>query len=267
MRRALKHLQDNIHTHMLIPSHVDISQALDPLRKELIDLQAGVSMDCVINGTRQQKTVKALISCIIADHPQACDITRHLGVAANKACRLCWVSKEEKSKYSKDMLSHRNTRRRVETDLIVQEMKKMRSSLQLSNQKFKALSTATGIRPISCPFQGVIVDTHIQAFPDFDHFMDLGLVMRMFAFITESLSEKQLEEVELRMKCLKLPWGWNAINLNLKSVAKKMKPMTYMRKLCVLGIYPFQGFLEPPIYSLLVNLLSLRALMFTTINS
>ena len=53
----------------------------------------------------------------------------------------------------------------------------MRSSLQLSNQKFKALSTATGIKPTSCPFQGVIVDTHIQAFPDFDHFMDLGLVI------------------------------------------------------------------------------------------
>ena len=112
----------------------------------------------------------------------------------------------------------------------------------------KALETLTGIRPIPCPLQGVDVDPHIQAIPDFDHFMDLGLVMRLFAYISQTLSNKQKAEVEIRMKSLPLPRGWNKINFNLQSVAKKMKPMSYMRKMCVLGVYLFEGYLETPIY-------------------
>ena len=105
------------------------------------------------------------------------------------------------------------------------------------------------------------MDPHIQAFPDFDHFMDLGLVTRLFAFITNSLTNAQKEEIETRLTCLTLPRGWNKINLNLHSSSKKLKPMTYMRKLCVLGLYLFQGFIEAPIRSLLVNLLHLRGMI------
>ena len=248
---------------MLVPPQVALHEALVPLKEDLVTLRQGVKMQAYVNGERKEVMVKAAISFVVSDHPQGCELARHLGVAANKNCRFCWTSKEQRSEYHPDMLNHRNTRRKEQTNVIVRQMLRLKSEQKLNKTKMKALQTLTGIRPLPCPLESVEVDLHLQAIPDFDHFMDLGLVMRLFAYISSTLSEKEKEEAEVRMKSLSLPRGWNKFNLNLNSVAKKMKPMTYMRKMCVLGIFLFQGFLEPPIHSLLVHLLQLRGLMLS----
>ena len=116
----------------------------------------------------------------------------------------------------------------------------------------------TGLRITSCPFDRVEVDPHVQAFPDFDHFFDLGLSLRLLNYITPNLTESQEQDIQTRLQCLSTPRGWNKIKLDLHGTSKKRKPMSYIKKLLVLGLYLFRGFIDKAVQSLLVNLIHLR---------
>ena len=245
---------------MLIPPNAPLLEALKPVREDLIQLYKGFKASKYEDNKSVLVEAKGAISVIIGDHPQACEISRHLGVPANMNCRLCWVSIEDRGTYSSKLFDYNYTRRRVQTDLIIQQMSE---ELERKNTKkhLEELQKKTGIRYQACPLDGVEVDPHLQCFPDFDHFFDLGLCMRFFNFICNSLTSQQQEDVNVRLKSIQMPRGWNSFTLNLRSVSKKMKPMTYIRKLCVLSLYLFKGFIEDDVYDLLQNMIMLRGLL------
>jgi hypothetical protein len=242
---------------MLIPPEVDLKDALAPVCKDLIKLQKGVTLKEFKDNRCIDIEVKGGISCIIADHPQACDLSRHLGVNANQNCRLCWSDKFDRSNFSTSILHHENTRRRTQTDVIVAQTKELLETKYSINRQ-RELQKMSGIRATQCPLQGVDVDPHIQCFPDIDHLLDLGLTKVLFDYINSTLSVKQLDDIKLRYESLSLPAGWSRINLNLKSGSKKMKPMTFMRKLAILGCFLYKDLIDKKLQKLLVDLLKLR---------
>ena len=77
------------------------------------------------------------------------------------------------------------------------------------------MQTKTGIRYQACPIQVVEVDPHLQCFPDFDHFFDLGLYMRLFNFICKALTSQQQQDVNVKLNSIQMPRGWNSFTLNL----------------------------------------------------
>ena len=124
--------------------------------------------------------------------------------------------------------------------------------------KKEELQRKTGIRNEPCPLRGVEVDPHLQCFPDFDHFFDLGICMRLFSFVCGAISKQEQAAVEVRLRGIEMPRGWNKFSLHLRSVSKKMKPMTYIRKLCLLGVYLFKDIVNSDLHTLMVKLLHLR---------
>jgi hypothetical protein len=180
-----------------------------------------------------------------------------LGVAANKNGRECWCTKKTRFKFTKIILEHDQTRTKPQTDLIVQQLQNQRHLV--SNAALKEKMTLCGIRLTKDPFENLQIDAHIQVFPDIDHLLDLGILKRILDYIVGNLEAKQIASIEKRYQDLELPLGWNRIYLNLKSTSKKMKPMTYNRKLAVLAVYLFRGFMNKTIEELLIGLLKLRS--------
>ena len=227
--RAAKHLQENIHTVMLIPPNVPLLDAVKPVRNDLIALYKGFHACKYEENKVMDVEVKGAISVNIGDHPQACEISRHLGIPANMNCRICWVPIDKRSTYSSKLFDHQYTRRRVQTDLIIQQMSE---ELEKKNTKkhLEEMQTKTGIRYQECPLHAVEVDPHIQCFLDFDHFFDLGLCMRLFNFISNSMTSQQQEEMHVRLNCMQMLRGWNSFRLNLRSVSEKMKPCASLCK-------------------------------------
>ena len=260
IRRQMKHFPDSIYTVMLIPPNVSLKEALQPIRSDLIKLQQGYKALKYEENKATEVEVKGAISALICDHPQACELSRHLGTAALMNCRMCWVNIKDKSRFSEKFFNHHYTRRRVQTDLVVRQMESILATKN-TKAKTKELQKKSGIRCEICPLHGVEVDPHLQSFPDFDHFFDLGLCMRLFNFICESLSTEDEEKVHIRLKGIKMPRVWNSFALNLRSVSKKMKPMTYIRKLCILGVYLFKGLIHDDIYKLLIRMIKLRGML------
>lgn len=246
---------------MLIPPQAPLHEALQPLREDLSLLQKGVEMKYVEDGKTSKVVVKAAISCIVADHIQACELCRHIGVNATMNCRACWVDKEHRADHTLSVLEHHTTRTRAQTDMVVEQVRKL---LQVKNNpsRMKRFQTLSGIRTVDCIFKGVEVDPHTQCFPDPDHFLDLGLLVRFFDYANSILSNQQKEEVHMRFNSLDSKRGWNRIAINLHSTSKKMQPMTYMRKLAVLCLYLYRGLLDESLTKLLVDLLHLRAAIF-----
>ena len=107
--RRYKHHQQNIHTFMLIPPDAPLEAALKPLREDLILLEKGVEMKYTEDGKISKVVVKAAISCLIADHIQACEICRHIGVNATMNCRACWIDKEHRADHTVSVLPHEST--------------------------------------------------------------------------------------------------------------------------------------------------------------
>ena len=140
--------------------------------------------------------VKGAISCIVADLPQACGLSRHLGIQANKNCRIRWVNKSDRVIYSSKLFNEGYTRRRAQTDVVVQQMNELMQEHKYSVTKNKVFQTMAGIRRLPCPLEGVEVDPHTQCMPDFDHFFDLGLCMRLLNYIEQNLLEIQMKEVK-----------------------------------------------------------------------
>ena len=245
---------------MLLPPHISLCFAIEPLRIDLIKMQQGVLFNQYSGDKVEKILVKGLISCLIADHPQACDISRHLGVNANQNCRACWVSKEERTKFTSKILDHAQTRRRHQTDVIVDNMRR-KLSQRFSVMKQKALQKESGIRVMDCPLKGVDFDPHIQCFPDIDHFLDLGLMKVLFEYINSLMTEKQVEIIQKRYEYLQLPVRWHRIALHLKSGSKKTKPMTYMRKIGLLGTVLYRGLIDDHLQNLLLKLLHLRGMI------
>ena len=260
IRRGVKHIQDNIQTVMLIPANVNLDDAIKPVRDDLITLYKGFKAPAYEDGKIREVEVKGALSIIVADHPQACEISRHLGVPAQMNCRICWTTKEERAKYSDKCFNYRYTRRRVQTDLIVQQMRQQ-LEIRYTKTKQNKLQHDTGIRCEDCPLRGVEVDPHLQCGPDFDHFFDLGICLRLFNFICHSLTSQEQQQVEVRLKGINMPRGWNNFSINLKSVSKKMKPMSYVRKLCILGIYLFKSLIPEDIEKLMRRMIKLRGML------
>ena len=205
---------------MLIPALVTLSEALEPIRQDLIQQYKGFKT-LIYKDQKVTVEVKGAISFIICDHPQACEISHHLGVPAKMNGHMCWINKNECSKYADKIFNHRFTRRRLQTDLIVQQMKDVLSSKKKKKSKQEELQRETGIRCEACPLKGVEVDPHVQCYPDFDHFYDVGLCMRLFNFISNRLSPQEQKNVEIRLKSLPMPRSWNKFSPNLQSVSKK----------------------------------------------
>ena len=248
---------------MLIPPQVALTQALAPLRQDLAVLRKGVDMKHLSSpsGEISNVTVKGMISCIIADHIQACELCRHIGVNANKNCRACWVDKIDRTDETLFIRDHNITRTRFQTNMVVSKAREWLEE-KYNITRVKAFQKLSGISIVNCPLEGVEVDPHIQCFPDPDHFLDLGLLVRLFEYVNGTLSASQKEQVHFRFQHLESRRGWNKIIINLYSSSKKMQPMTYMRKLAVLSLYLYNGFLEEQLTDLLIDLLHLRGLIF-----
>ena len=84
IRRQMKHLQDNIYTVMLIPPNVSLKEALQPIRSDLIKLQKGYKALKYEENKATEVEVKGAISALIFDHPQGCELSRHLGTSFNE---------------------------------------------------------------------------------------------------------------------------------------------------------------------------------------
>ena len=180
---------------MLIPPNVLLYDALQPLRRDLRMLENGLNVQCWDGTKAKQIRVAGAISCLIGDHPQACDTSRHLGNMAKKNCRFCHVDILERMIWDEELLDHTMTRRRLQSDSIVQQLKEEHKLPTLSATAKKALSTKYGIRNEPCPYQGLHVDTHLQAFPDVDHLIDLGLLKSLLNFMVSELSGSDKEEL------------------------------------------------------------------------
>ena len=196
IQRRFKHCQRNVNTLMLVP-HVSLCSAIERLRADLIKLQKGVFFNEYEEEKVNKILVKGLISCVVSDHPQACDISRHLGVNANQNCRLCWTNKAERAKFSSIILDHSQTRRRQQTDIIVSNMRESLSS-KFSQTKQNQLQKECGIRIIDCPSQGVDFEPHIQCFSDIDHLIDLGLMEDLFEYINSLMGTKGVSVIQTR---------------------------------------------------------------------
>ena len=242
---------------MLIPPHVALHEALEPLRLDLLKLQEGVQLQQYMKGKAQKVLVKGLISCVIADHPQACELSRHLGVNANQNCRSCWTSKEERIKFTGSILDHSMARKKLQTDVVVFNIKRQLAK-KFSVTKQKQLQKECGVRAMACPLEGVEYDPHVQCFPDVDHLIDLGLMNVYFDYVNSLMGEKEISIISTRYEYLSLPARWYRINLNLKSGSKKMKPMSFMRKLGLLGSVLYRGLIDEDLETLLLKLLHLR---------
>lgn len=194
---------------MLVPPGVPLFEALKPLREDLKLLGKGVEMKKAEgDNTMTTVTVKGGISCLIADHIQACENCRHIGVSALLNCRSCWVHKVYRSDHTINLLDHETTRTKEQSDMIVTQI---RDLLKQKNNptRQKRFQKMCGIRAVDNCFAGIEVDPHLQSFPDPDHFIDLGLLARFFDYVNSTLSNQQKDQVHLRFNNLESRRGWN----------------------------------------------------------
>ena len=162
MRSKLKSMKEHIYTLLLIPPDASLYHAMEPLRRDLAELQKGVNFDMLVEGKVTKICVAGAISILVGDHSQACDNTHHLGKRALKNFRSCHVHIEDRTIWDIEILDHSMTRRRRQTDVIVSQLKKEMNLPHLSATAKKILFTKYGIRLASCTFAGLIVDPHLQ---------------------------------------------------------------------------------------------------------
>ena len=248
---------------MLVPPHASLYDALQPLRRDLKHLENGIEIETWKETEgRKTMTMRGAISCLIADHPQACENTRHMGNMAKKNCRTCHVDKSERTVWDPIILDHSFTRRRLQTDVICRQMTAESSLPHLTATDRNGIATKYGIRCSPCLFTGLDIDPHLQSFPDVEHMVDLGLLRVLLSFMISQLTEKEKKELQERLDCFQYPRGWSRLTVKLIDSKGQLKqPMSCMRKVAALSFVLFEGLAAPELIDLLYQLLHLRSLL------
>jgi hypothetical protein len=141
---------------MIIPPHVSLYDALDPIRNDLKILEKdGIQVQYINEfGVNENMIVKGRISFLIADSPGRSEYNRHMGIKARKNCSSCTVDVSERASTSVDILSATYVRRVSQTDMIQIQMEEekeyKKQQIENSNQIarddfYKSLRTKYGI--------------------------------------------------------------------------------------------------------------------------
>ena len=125
-------------------------------------------------------------------------------------------------------------------------------------QYLSQLQSECGVRAVSCPFEGVAVDPHLQAVPDPDHFLDLGITRLLINHISNQLTKTQRNIVNTRIKYFPFPKGWKKINITF-SDSKKHQPMSFVKKAAIICLFVFRGLVQDSLLNLLRDLIIIRS--------
>ena len=245
----------------LIPPNVDDYDALKLLREDVKALQNGFTIfhqekECFLR-------IVGAISLIIADHVEACKLTRHLGNAALKNGRECWTSIQSRIDTQLDFTSFNMTRRRAQTDIVVRQTT-IRYLANPNKSNLKNLQKSTGIRMGKCPFEGLEVDPHLQTVTDLDHMFDLGIVKTLLDHIVTKLTTSEKELCATRLRYFPSPPGWNSIKMPFEKVAKKFQPISFMRKYLIVAQYVYKGLITNALFDLLNKTIELRGYLYAS---
>lgn len=143
-RSQHRRCQKYVFTLMLIPPGIDFYAAMAPIREEIKKLEAGIEIMVLGHQGAHKKTIKGSISCLIGDHPQGIEYSRHLGVGASLGCRFCTVCTELRSCWVHSILEYKETRRREQTDVIVRQIREEKA-LEKRTSYLSKISTKYGI--------------------------------------------------------------------------------------------------------------------------
>ncbi len=261
IRVAYKYSRKYVFTLMLLPPHVSLHEALAPLRRDLAELERGISVQVhpPPHGQEAQTiTVTGSVSMLLADHVQACSNCCHLGNNANLNCLSCLMKKEDRLVYSPDVLNYNMTRNLSQHAVMLQQMHRQMGPLP-SAGRVREVKSLYGISTDPLPF-GNTVDPFTQSFPCVGHAMDLGLMGRLTNFMLSLLSQREHREFVARQTNLDYPRGWTRLpTFKSKMKGRLGEPIKVTKKLGLLAFYLFQGLVPPDVLSLVSSLLELRS--------
>ncbi len=203
--------------------------------------------------------IKAAMSCIIADHVQACYNCEHMGNNAEKNCRYCMASKAQRTDVDLPILEWRMTRT---NDQSVEFVKQMHAAMGPNPTDNKRADTCYeyGIREKTPLFFGTI-DAHQQSLICIGHLINLGLLSRLIdEMIAQVLSNGTLDVVEARLDSFNYPPGWTRLTTKVLLLkGRKMKPMAVALKIGLMSDHLFQGLVDPYLLLLTRSLLKVNS--------
>ncbi len=124
MRTKYKYDRKHIYTIMLLPPHVDLHEALAPVRRDLEALEQGIDVQVHPDHNNEVKTVRVFgaVSMLLADHVQACANSCHLGNNAKRNCRSCLMNKDQRFDFGTRFLDHDMIRSLAQRLVILSQM-------------------------------------------------------------------------------------------------------------------------------------------------
>ena len=259
IRNKYKYSRRHMYTLMLLPPHVSLREALQPLRRDLNLLEAGVKMEMFQGDGKEAKvvTVHGAISMLIGDHVQACANCCHLGNNANKNCRMCMTDKADRMHCSPTILEHSMTRCISQSRAIINQMN-FQIGRGASASRIKQVYGFYGIYPSPLPFDD-LVDPYRQSFPCVGHCLDLGLLGKLITFMLTNLSSAHTNIFQCRVKCIEYPRGWTRLPPFVSKLKGKLtEPMKVMRKLGMHAYQLFCGIAPTDVLDLTLDLVHLR---------
>ncbi len=228
------YLIENYNLIMLVPAGCDMYEALAPLRRDMKLLEQGVE-------TRLGK-LHVYPSFLPADLLQKYENCRHLGNTATMNCASCWCDTTERCDTKFDILDVSNTRRREQTNVIIQQLQEEESQLRFAKEDVADRTVAKlrqkyGIQNRPCLYEDVEVDPHMQSPTDPDHLVWFGLVRIVLRAIKAAMNPAQRHEFAIRVADFQYPKGWSVIQLSLMDKVGLTVQMAFYQKLLLVAMF------------------------------
>jgi hypothetical protein len=243
IRSKYKYDGKHIHTYLLIPHGVDIYEALEPLRKELHDIEERGFEIVQHDGTRVR--VFGCVSLEVADHPQACQNCALMRGSPDKNCRMCYVERKNCAVISHHLLDHKMTRRSGKAEATRAQMELEMSVLKSKKDK-KAVRSKYG-DDVKKPLLGGLTDPHTQCLICVPHCLEIGTLLRLHNFALGEISAKHRDTFRHRLACLDdlLPRRWVKFGNSFVHFGGKFsQPMSTIVKFTFFAEYLYGGLVD-----------------------
>ena len=269
IRLKHKFARQHVHTITLVPPGVPLKQALKPLFHELRVLaRDGFEVQYREGEEVRTVRVKGAISGLPSDHFQACMNSNHLGSNAQRNCRMCMVTKNERTEYDTKILNWEYTRNNEHTTALLTQMIQQ-LGVNPSEEKKKEVRKFYGLYEAPSIFSE-LSDPFTLSIPCVGHCIELGILMRLLdAMLTQVRNSTQLSSIfDGRLFSFSYPRQWTAVKINLLTVrSKRQRPMHFIRKFALMSPLLFDGLVDPQLLKLVRSLLRLRSMIMNPSHS